>query len=116
VLENGAGLSREERISARHLGAVLLAAWQSPYMPEFLASLPILSMDGTLRHRSGGGLAGRAHLKTGSINNVRAQAGIVLDERGRRMAVVVLHNAASADTSAGEAVQSAVLGWVNSRP
>ena len=116
VLENGSGLSREERISARHLGAVLLAAWQSPYMPEFLASLPILSMDGTLKRRNGGGLAGRAHLKTGSINNVRAQAGIVLDERGRRMAVVVLHNAASADTAAGEQVQNALLDWINRRP
>lgn len=116
VLENGSGLSREERISARHLGAVLLAAWQSPYMPEFLASLPILSVDGTLRHRAGGGLAGRAHLKTGSINNVRAQAGIVLDERGRRMAVVVLHNASGADSAAGEQVQNALLAWINRRP
>jgi D-alanyl-D-alanine carboxypeptidase/D-alanyl-D-alanine-endopeptidase (penicillin-binding protein 4) len=116
VLENGSGLSREERISARHLGAVLLAAWQSPYMPEFLASLPILSMDGTLKRRRGGGLAGRAHLKTGSLNNVRAQAGVLLDERGRRMVVVILHNAASADTAAGEQVQNAVLAWVNRRP
>jgi D-alanyl-D-alanine carboxypeptidase/D-alanyl-D-alanine-endopeptidase (penicillin-binding protein 4) len=116
VLENGSGLSREERISARHLGAVLLAAWQSPYMPEFLASLPILSMDGTLKRRAGGGLAGRAHLKTGSINNVRAQAGVVLDERGRRMVVVILHNAASADSAAGEQVQNALLAWINSRP
>jgi D-alanyl-D-alanine carboxypeptidase/D-alanyl-D-alanine-endopeptidase (penicillin-binding protein 4) len=116
VFENGSGLSREERISARHLGAVLLAAWQSPYMPEFLASLPILSVDGTLKRRAGGGLAGRAHLKTGSINNVRAQAGIVLDESGRRLVVVILHNAAGADSAAGEQVQNAVLGWVNSRP
>jgi len=116
VLENGSGLSREERISARHLGEVLLAAWQSPYMPEFLASLPILSMDGTLKRRSGGGLAGRAHLKTGSLNNVRAQAGVLLDERGRRMVVVVLHNAASADTAAGEQVQNALLAWINQRP
>ena len=116
VLENGSGLSREERISARHLGAVLLAAWQSPYMPEFLASLPILSVDGTLKRRSGGGLAGRAHLKTGSINDVRAQAGIVLDERGRRLVVVILHNAASADSAAGEQVQNALLAWINRRP
>jgi D-alanyl-D-alanine carboxypeptidase/D-alanyl-D-alanine-endopeptidase (penicillin-binding protein 4) len=116
VLENGSGLSREERISARHLGAVLLAAWQSPYMPEFLASLPILAMDGTLKRHGGGGLAGRAHLKTGSINNVRAQAGIALDERGRHMVVVILHNAASADTAAGQAVQDAVLNWLNRRP
>jgi serine-type D-Ala-D-Ala carboxypeptidase/endopeptidase (penicillin-binding protein 4) len=116
VLENGAGLSREERITARHLGEVLLAAWQSPYMPEFLASLPIMSMDGTLKHRSGGGLAGRAHLKTGSLNNVRAQAGIVLDEHGRRMVVVILQNAPSADSAVGEQLQNALLDWVNRRP
>ena len=46
-------------------------------MPEVPGVAADLSMDGTLKHRSGGGLAGRAHLKTGSINNVRAQAGIV---------------------------------------
>lgn len=116
VIENGSGLSREERLSARHLGELLLKAWESPYMPEFLASLPILSMDGTLRLRYGGGLAGRAHIKTGSLNNVRAQAGIVLDAQGRRVAVVIMHNDARADSYAGEAVQTAVLGWVDRRP
>jgi len=116
VLENGSGLSRAARISARHLGAVLLAAWQSPFMPEFLASLPIMSVDGSLRRSHGAGLAGRAHIKTGGLDNVRSQAGVILDERGRRMVVVILHNAASANTSAGKAVQSAVLGWVNNRP
>ena len=39
VLENGSGLSRLERISAQHLGALLLAAWRSPVMPEFVSSL-----------------------------------------------------------------------------
>ena len=116
VLDNGSGLSRDGRISARHLGELLLAAYQSPYMPEFLASLPILSMDGTLVHRDGGALAGRAHLKTGSLDNVRAQAGIVLDEHGRRVVMVILHNDARAESPAGEAVQNALLAWVNNRP
>lgn len=116
VIENGSGLSREERISARHLGELLLRAYESPYMPEFLASLPILSMDGTLKRRYGGALAGRAHLKTGSLDNVRAQAGIVLDEKGRRVVMVILHNDARADTPAGEALQNALLAWVNGRP
>lgn len=116
VLDNGSGLSRDGRISARHLGELLLTAWQSPYMPEFLASLPILSMDGTLAHRDGGPLAGRAHLKTGSLDNVRAQAGIVLDEHGRRMVMVILHNDARAESAAGEAVQNALLAWINNRP
>jgi len=115
VIENGSGLSREARISARHLGQLLLKAYESPYMPEFLASLPILSTDGTQRLRYGGELAGRAHLKTGSLNNVRAQAGVVHDRRGRRLVVVILHNDARADTG-GEAAQTALLSWVNQRP
>jgi D-alanyl-D-alanine carboxypeptidase/D-alanyl-D-alanine-endopeptidase (penicillin-binding protein 4) len=115
VIENGSGLSREARISARHLGELLLRAWESPYMPEFLASLPIMSVDGTLAGR-GSVFAGRAHMKTGSINNVRAKAGIVVDERGRRVVAVIVHNDARADTAFGEAVQQAVLDWVDARP
>jgi len=115
VIENGSGLSRDERITARHLGELLLRSYESPYMPEFLASLPILSTDGTQRLRYGGALAGRAHLKTGSLNNVRAQAGVVHTEQGRRFVVVILHNDGRADT-AGEAAQTALLSWVNQRP
>lgn len=117
VLENGAGLSREETISARHLGQVLLAGWRSPYMPEFISSLPLAAMDGTLRRRfNSGALEGQMHLKTGSLNDVRSVAGYVLDRAGRRVVVVCLHNQARADTAAGEAVQEAVLQWVHERP
>ena len=117
VLENGAGLSREETISARHLGQVLLAGWRSPYMPEFISSLPLAAMDGTLRRRfNGAALEGQMHLKTGSLNDVRSVAGYVLDRAGRRVVVVCLHNQARADTAAGEAVQEAVLQWVHERP
>ncbi|MEK7207313.1 MAG: D-alanyl-D-alanine carboxypeptidase/D-alanyl-D-alanine-endopeptidase [Pseudomonadota bacterium] len=116
-LENGAGLSREESISARHLGEVLLAGWQSPYMPEFISSFPISAMDGTLRRRfSGTDMEGQLHLKTGSLNDVRTLAGYVLDQQGRRLIVVCLHNHAQADTAAGEAVQKALLEWVYRRP
>jgi D-alanyl-D-alanine carboxypeptidase/D-alanyl-D-alanine-endopeptidase (penicillin-binding protein 4) len=117
VLENGAGLSREEAISARHLGEVLLTAWRSPFMPEFVSSLPISAMDGTLRKRfNGDGLDGQMHLKTGSLRDVRSVAGYVQDRAGRRMAVVCLHNNSRADTAAGQAVQEAVLRWVYERP
>lgn len=117
ILENGTGLSRNERISARHLGELLLTAYYSPIMPEFLSSLPVLAMDGTLKRRMGGSdLAGRAHLKTGSLDDVRAQAGMLLDRQGRRMVVVSLQNARRADRYAGEAVQNALLRWVYERP
>ena len=42
VLENGSGLSRRERISPLSMARVLQAAWASPVMPEFIASLPLV--------------------------------------------------------------------------
>jgi D-alanyl-D-alanine carboxypeptidase/D-alanyl-D-alanine-endopeptidase (penicillin-binding protein 4) len=118
VLQNGSGLSREEQISARHLGEVLLAGWRSPYMPELVSSLPIAAMDGTLQGRFNGEteLDGRMHLKTGSLRDVRSIAGYVLDRQGRRMIVVCLHNSPRAETEAGAALQDALLRWVYERP
>ncbi len=113
-LDNGAGLSREGRISARHLGEVLLAGYASSYMPEFLSSLPIAAVDGTLRDRLGA-LEGQAHLKTGLLNNVRGLAGVMRDRQGRSAVIVILHNHSQADGPAGRAVQEAVLEWVYNR-
>lgn len=117
LLENGSGLSRDERISARHLGEVLLAAWASPVMPEFVSSLPVAAHDGTLKRRFvGTPLDGRIHLKTGSLNTVRSLGGYLLDRQGRRVVVVSLHNHRRLDTHSGEAVQDALLKWVYERP
>lgn len=117
ILENGAGLSRDERISARHLGVLLHEAWHSPYMPEFLSSLPLGALDGTLRRRfQGSELEGRAHLKTGSLDGVRSMAGYLLDRQGRRVIVVALHNHPRLGTAGAEAVQDALLQWVYERP
>ncbi len=93
VIANGSGLSRIESVTARTLGEMLLAAWRRPYMPEFIASLPIIGVDGTLRDRLATSPAsGHAHLKTGYINGVRAIAGYVLDRNGRRHVVAMLVN------------------------
>lgn len=90
-LENGSGLSRRERISAAGLGALLQAGANSPYAPEFMASLPIAARDGTLRRRFVGQPV-EARLKTGSLNDVRALAGYVKALNGQRYALVVLVN------------------------
>ena len=93
VLENGSGLSRIERISARHLAALLEAAWRSPVMPELMASLPIVAADGTMKKRLlGTSVAGSAHIKTGLLNDARTIAGYVLDRQGRRQVVVMMVN------------------------
>jgi D-alanyl-D-alanine carboxypeptidase/D-alanyl-D-alanine-endopeptidase (penicillin-binding protein 4) len=115
VLENGSGLSRIERISAEQLGKMLVGAYLSPVMPEFMASMPILSLDGTVKQRLQDSASnGRAHLKTGSINGVSSIAGYVLDANGHRHVMVMLVNHANAGASRG--AQDALVEWVHQLP
>ena len=112
VLENGSGLSRAERISAGSLASLLQAAWRSAVMPEFIASLPVAAMDGTMRRRLvGSGVAGQAHIKTGLLSEVRAMAGYVLDRGGRRHIVVMIVNHPGAHES--QPAMDALLRWVH---
>lgn len=114
VLDNGSGLSRNERISAQHLAWVLRAAYQSNVFAEFESSLPIVAVDGTMKKRLLlGNVSGHAHIKSGSLKDVRAIAGYVFDANGRRMIVVFLINHANADQ--GAAAQDALLEWVFGR-
>ncbi len=115
VLENGAGLSRIERISAGTLGAVLDSIWRSSVMPEFMASLSLVGVDGTLRRRvRGESVAGQAHLKTGTLNDSRCLAGYVLDANGKRWIVVLLVNGANAGSL--QSAQDGLLQWIHKGP
>ncbi len=115
VIENGSGLSRIERISAELLGQLLVRTYNSPVMPEMMASLPILSLDGTIQQRLKDSQSnGRAHLKTGSINGVSAIAGYVLDANSHRHVLVMLVNHAKAGAS--KAAQDALIEWVHQQP
>lgn len=78
LIDNGSGLSRSTRISADTLAAILEHSLRSPYAAEFIASLPLPGLDGTLRRRMrASGTRGRAHLKTGRLDGVAALAGFL---------------------------------------
>ena len=95
-------------------GELLLAAYRSPVMPELIASLPLTAVDGTMRKRLARNVvAGQAHIKTGSLTNVRSIAGYVLDSRGRRVVVVFIANHANAGNA--QPVQDALLQWAYQR-
>jgi D-alanyl-D-alanine carboxypeptidase/D-alanyl-D-alanine-endopeptidase (penicillin-binding protein 4) len=114
-MENGSGLSRAERMSAASLAALLQAAWTSAVMPEFIASLPVVAADGTMKKRlRGERVAGNAHIKTGLLNDARAIAGYVLDRRGRRHVVVMIVNHPRGPES--QAALDALLAWVYDGP
>ena len=110
VLENGAGLSRLERINALHLGQLLNDAYHSPVMAELSTSLPIYGIDGSLSKRKDNALYGRAHLKTGSLENVRSLAGYLLDAKGRYWSVVFIANGAKSEAT--KPAQDALLNWI----
>ncbi|MGH9578425.1 MAG: D-alanyl-D-alanine carboxypeptidase/D-alanyl-D-alanine-endopeptidase, partial [Terriglobales bacterium] len=112
VIENGSGLSRRDRISAQNLAALLVSAFHSPVMPEFVASLPLVAVDGTMRKRlKGEQVAGSAHIKTGSLADVRAIGGYVLDRKGQRHAVVMLVNHPNAHLA--QPAMDELLRWVH---
>ncbi len=115
VIENGSGLSRTERISAEHLSQMLVSAYNSPVMPEFISSLPILSLDGTAKKRlKDSPVSARAHLKTGSLEGVSTIAGYVLDKDNKRQVIVMMVNHAKAGAS--KVAQDALIEWVYSHP
>ncbi|MHB1950819.1 MAG: D-alanyl-D-alanine carboxypeptidase/D-alanyl-D-alanine endopeptidase [Acidiferrobacteraceae bacterium] len=112
VLQNGVGLSRAERISARHLGQLLLYAYNNRYMPELVASLPIAGVDGTLQYRFlRGPVRGRLHAKTGTLDRVKALAGYLDARSGHRYVIVCINNGPRAETEAEMRWERAVVYW-----
>jgi D-alanyl-D-alanine carboxypeptidase/D-alanyl-D-alanine-endopeptidase (penicillin-binding protein 4) len=113
AFHNGAGLSRDARMSARDLGTMLRFAWRQPYMPEYVSSLSLSGVDGTLRSRfEDPALTGNAHLKTGSLDDVTAIAGYLQSRSGKRFAVVTMQNYPDVHRGPGAEVQEALLRWV----
>jgi len=93
VMENGSGLSRRERISAKSMAELLLAADASRVRADYVSSLSVAATDGTVRKRFvDDDVADRALLKTGTLEGVRALAGYVLGHGGRRYVVVCFVN------------------------
>ncbi|MFZ6772810.1 D-alanyl-D-alanine carboxypeptidase/D-alanyl-D-alanine endopeptidase [Undibacterium sp. SXout7W] len=93
VLENGSGLSRNERISAAQMAAILQLAARSNWYPEFVSSLPIGGLDGTMRKRLTSSAAElRARIKTGTLKDSVAIAGYVKDLHNHTWIIVAMVN------------------------
>jgi len=113
VLDNGAGLSRDTRISAKLLSELLLYAYKQAYMPDFIASLPITGYDLTIAERfENDQLSGKVYMKTGLLDFVQTMAGYVNSASGKRYVLVMLHNDKQAHTKQAAQLQDAVIRWV----
>jgi D-alanyl-D-alanine carboxypeptidase/D-alanyl-D-alanine-endopeptidase (penicillin-binding protein 4) len=112
AIDNGSGLSRSTHISVLQMAKVLSIAYHSPYAPEFIASLPLAGVDGTLRSRMKSSPAGAVRLKTGHIDGVSGVAGYVTVPSGKTYVLVSLINHPRADYGVGEPVHAALVTWM----
>lgn len=115
LMDNGSGLSREERITADGLVALLRDAAAHPAVGPVLAqSLPVAGVDGTARRMGERGILqralGNARVKTGSLRDVAAVAGYVQARDGRAWAVAAIVNHPLAPQA--RPALDAVLEWV----
>lgn len=111
-IDNGSGLSRATHISVLQMARILSAALHSRFAPEFLASLPLAGMDGTLRSRMKSSPQGSVRLKTGHLDGVSGVAGYVTTPGGKTFVLVSLTNNARADFGAAEPVHAALVAWI----
>lgn len=114
VIDNGAGLSRGTRMTARDLAELLEDVLEHPYRDEFLSSLSLAGIDGSTRKRlREDPRSGRYRLKTGLLDGVRAAAGYGLTARGTRLVIVIIQNAPTLNYHQGNSIQDALFAYLH---
>lgn len=112
VLDNGAGLSRDERITPEALVGLLRHAAQHANGERFVQSLSVAGVSGTAARMARGpdsAARGNAWLKTGTLRDVVGIAGYVNAVNGTRYAVVGFINHPNA--GAGRPALEALVEW-----
>ena len=91
IINDGSGLTRANRISARFIGDVLEYMANSPYASTYTSFFPRVGKEGTVKSfLEKTPLVGALALKTGSVSSVQAYAGYKLDSDGTPTHVVVI--------------------------
>ena len=92
---DGSGLSRYSLLNAELLTKLLVYMYQNfELMPEYLASLPIAGVDGTLKNRMQGVYAEKVlRAKTGTLSGVSALAGytVTVDDEVFAFGILISH-------------------------
>ncbi|HXN20601.1 MAG TPA: D-alanyl-D-alanine carboxypeptidase/D-alanyl-D-alanine-endopeptidase [Candidatus Binatus sp.] len=93
VLSDGSGLSRDDLVTPRAVVQLLRYISQQPWGADYIATLPIAGVDGTLENRMKETAAsGRVFAKTGSLEHVRAMSGYATTVRGEHLLFTIFGN------------------------
>jgi D-alanyl-D-alanine carboxypeptidase/D-alanyl-D-alanine-endopeptidase (penicillin-binding protein 4) len=90
LLSDGSGLARDNLVTPRAVLALLSYVLRQDWGPEFLTTLPVAGVDGTLEHRLRNGATGLVEAKTGDIENVRALSGYATTLHGEYLVFAIL--------------------------
>jgi D-alanyl-D-alanine carboxypeptidase/D-alanyl-D-alanine-endopeptidase (penicillin-binding protein 4) len=109
VADDGSGLSRADRRTAREWRQLLQAATAQPWGSAFRDALPVAGRSGTLAGRFRGTPAeGNVHAKTGTIIGGRSLAGYLTTAGGRDAVFAIVVNG-DGWRSAGRAIDRLVV-------
>ncbi len=92
VFDDGCGLSRNNRLTARTLTELLVTMHRGPHAAVWIDSLAVSGDgEGSLRSRMRDeAVRGRVHAKTGSLRDTRSLAGYVRTVKGRTIAFALM--------------------------
>ena len=99
--ENGAGLSRHEKLTATHMTELLQAIYDSPDYDKFRLSLPTPAESGTLGHDFKS-YRKQLYVKTGTLDDVKAYSGYFTANNGRTYAISIIANDIKTNGSTSE--------------
>jgi D-alanyl-D-alanine carboxypeptidase/D-alanyl-D-alanine-endopeptidase (penicillin-binding protein 4) len=110
-IDNGCGLSRVSKITARSMARVLDHAYKG-YGKRWMNPLSIAGTDGTIRRRfRNTRVKNRAWMKTGTLNNAKNIVGYVKSRSGKLYTVVILTNGKRARWH-GANLENDIIKWL----
>jgi D-alanyl-D-alanine carboxypeptidase/D-alanyl-D-alanine-endopeptidase (penicillin-binding protein 4) len=93
VLTDGSGLAPADLVTPRAMVALLRYVAAQPWGRDFILSLPVAGVDGTLQYRMNKTAAsGRIEAKTGEIAHTRALSGYATTTRGEHLTFAIFYN------------------------
>jgi D-alanyl-D-alanine carboxypeptidase/D-alanyl-D-alanine-endopeptidase (penicillin-binding protein 4) len=93
VLSDGSGLARDDLVTPRAMVILLRYAANQPWGQDFLSTLPVAGMDGTLEDRMKNTAAsGLIQAKTGTIEHDRSLSGYATTLRGEHLEFAIFCN------------------------
>jgi len=111
-LADGSGLSRFNSLSPVHLAEILAEGIGSvEWGVEFLATLPVNGVDGTLSSRMQDIPPGSFRGKTGTLNDTSTIAGLLTTSSGRKIICVIMLEVPTGQARTARGLQDSIISW-----